>query len=80
MHYNTSYKDLPLAEKDAKALQDLRDYLGEERFADLTSRIKSVETPVSYKEFVMLMSLAGVEGYPVKAYYKFLYPNEEIPC
>ena len=68
-HYNTSYTDMTGEAKQAKAIQDIIDYTGEARFADLVDRlVKEYDRlPFTYEELVMPLSMFGIEGYPVKA-------------
>lgn len=79
MHYTISYKDGP--DKAAKALQDIREYVGEEHWARLGKLfIQPGETINGYgnaKEAVRMIRLAlcfaGVHGYPVRAYLQAVF-------
>lgn len=71
-HYNVNYAGLTDVEKSAKALQDIKDYLGEDKFESTTEIMRNGMIP--YEQFTMaMMFMAGIEGYPVKAWYEHVY-------
>lgn len=71
-HYTMSYAGLTDVEKSAKALQDIKDYLGEDKFESTTEIMRNEMIP--YEQFVMAMSvMAGIQGYPVQAWYEHVY-------
>lgn len=73
-HYNVSYEGLSDIEKHNKAIQDIKDYLGEEKFEQLTKQCKEEYPDLTLEQFRMSVSFAGVQGYPVKAWYNYIYP------
>lgn len=52
-------------EKREKAVADVREYLGEERFEMLTESIASGNFSDDFVD--MVMGVAGIQGYPVHA-------------
>ena len=74
MHYDIDYSsyDNPLA-KQAAALADVRDYLGQERFFNLVQEFRKVEY-MPLERFTLLMSISGISGYPVRAFHEYIFP------
>ena len=71
-HYYVNYEGMVEPAKSAKALQDIKDYLGVEMFNNVTDAMK--ETIYPFEQFQMtMMFMAGIEGYPVKAWYEHVY-------
>lgn len=71
-HYTMSYAGLTDEVKSAKALQDIKDYLGEDKFEEVSETMRNEMIP--YEQFVMAMSImAGIQGYPVQAWYEHVY-------
>lgn len=75
-HYDINYSDLPTkADKDAKALQDVKDYLSEKQWSYIQETFYSHKGfEISYsvaKQWLKAMSFAcmmtGIQGYPVRA-------------
>ena len=75
MHYKISYKDLPQAQADQKALRDIIDWMGIERFTEVTDEFRKME-PLDLDHFSLLVSFAGVAGYPVRAWYRDIWGQE----
>jgi hypothetical protein len=73
MHYDIDYSGLSEIEKHNKAIQDTKDYFGEEKFEKLVDTLKQSEPP-GMEIFAMMMDLGGVRGYPVKAMYNHVWP------
>lgn len=79
MHYEIRYEDGPA--KAAKALQDIRDYLGEEHWARLGELFvqpgATIDGYGNAKKAVQCVRLAlcfaGVRGYPVRAYLQAVF-------
>lgn len=70
-HYTISYEGLDPIEKHNKAIADIKEYVGEDRFKDLTARFK--EMSPSLEQFELMVSFAGVQGYPAKAWFNYCY-------
>jgi hypothetical protein len=76
MHYEVSYRaHEDVAAADAAAIADIRDWLGAERFATVDSVYRQLSEPVSLDLFRLQMSFAGIQGYPVAAWYRSLWPD-----
>ncbi len=65
MKTTISYKDSPSPAFDA--VQDIIDYLGTERYNKLSPAISLV---TNCGQFAMYCSLAGIHGFPVRAWYE----------
>lgn len=52
--------------KSFDALEDIRDYLGAARWEALYPQMKAVTHP---RQFTFFCSIAGIEGFPVTAWY-----------
>lgn len=72
-HYTTNYEGLSEIEKHNKAIEDIKDYMGAEKFEELTKRVKVEYPNWTLEQFRMAVSFAGVQGYPVKAWYNYIY-------
>lgn len=72
-HYDISYEGMTPQDAHAKALRDIEDYMGTDRFITLT-RVLREYPPQSIAAFHLQMSLAGVQGYPVRAYHDHIWP------
>lgn len=71
-HYTMSYAGLTDEVKSAKALQDIKDYLGEDKFEEVSKIMRNEMIP--YEQFVTAMAImVGIQGYPVKAWYEHVY-------
>lgn len=76
-HYTTDYSKIPEQEKAAKALKDIRAYLGDERFEQVEGIFRK-EGPIDIRSFAFNCSMfLGIEGYPVTVWHESLYgkPN-----
>lgn len=72
-HYTVDYSNLnddPIS-KHNKAIQDIKEYIGDDRFETLTEKFKQMSP--SLEQFELMVSFAGVQGYPVKAWYNYIY-------
>lgn len=72
-HYDVDYSALTPQEKFNKAIADIKDYMGEERYAKVVSLFK-LHPPIALEVFHLQMSFAGVQGYPVVAMYDEIWP------
>jgi len=74
MHYTTHYEGSPIVRHN-KAIADIKDWLGKERFETITKLMREKETEQPTLEvFTAIVSFAGVQGYPVKAWYNHCFP------
>lgn len=64
MKTTVDYSDDPAAKH--KAVEDIREYLGNKRYETVVPAMKSVSDP---HQFQMFCSLAGIHGFPVRAWY-----------
>lgn len=71
-HYDVDYTGLDPIEKHNKAIQDIKEYLGESRFEELTTMFREDEA-ITLREFQIAVSFAGVQGYPTKAWFNYCY-------
>jgi hypothetical protein len=81
MSRTIDYSDLSEDQKIAKALEDLKEWYGKDKFEQLSSEWKAVfpEEASSWAYFAKTVSISGVYGYPVEVWYKQLWPDAEIP-
>lgn len=73
MHTIISYKDLPLNERERAALDDVREYLSTRRFLNLVQKFREEKPDLSLGAFEVIISFAGISGYPVNVFYKHIY-------
>ena len=76
MHTTKDYSGLSEDEKQIKAISDIRDWLGVEKFNKLEREFK-LYGPVTEEQFGFLCSIAGISGYPVTAWYRSIYAADE---
>lgn len=72
-HYDIDYSGLDPIAKHEKALQDIVDYMGRDKFDRLVESLRKGEQ-LTLQHFRLVMSFAGVQGYPVKALYNHIWP------
>lgn len=78
MHYNIDYTGLSPQAKHNKAIADIIDYMGKARYNKATDMF-SKRSPMSFEQFQLACSFAGVQGYPVKAWYSECWPYAPQP-
>lgn len=71
-HYEIDYSVITDENaKQEKALNDIRDYIGIDRFVKLTAEfVNAVNDGATEEQFHFWLSFAGIQGYPVSAWYK----------
>jgi len=74
-HYTVDYTALTGEAKREKALRDIEDYLGKERYDYLTEVLANGEG-YDLETFSMIVSFAGVQGYPAKAWWEHCFQGE----
>ncbi len=72
-HYDVDYSKLTPQAKYNKAIADIKDYMGEERYNKVIGLFKQMQ-PIPLEKFHLQMSFAGVQGYPVVAMYDEIWP------
>lgn len=65
MHYTRDYTKSPA--KSFDAVQDIIEYLGEKKYNKISPLISTIK---DQKKFAAYCSLAGISGFPVKAWYE----------
>lgn len=77
-HYTVDYSKMTPNEKHRQALCDIEDFLGAVRFAGMYMDFTRVRDEEGYiptlDAFHMIMSFAGVRGYPATALYNEIWP------
>ena len=76
--YTINYEKLTEDEKREKAMKDIAQYVGDERLKMLNEAFRA-EGKMPYDNFVPYANLAGVAGYPVKAWYEHLWGVDGSP-
>lgn len=78
MHYEIDYKRFAtVAERDAAAVADVREFMGAERFDTVRGLFAQLE-PVALDLFRLQMSFAGIQGYPVEALHRLFWPDQLV--
>lgn len=72
MKQTVNYSDLPVGNKQQSALDDIRRFLGLDHFNQLTADFRAYR-PLEINQFSMFAGIAGIEGYPVEVWYKYIY-------
>lgn len=72
MTYEVNYSGLEGNAKRAKALADIVDYIGWEKFADVHNKVLTGEK-LTWAEWEMCVSFVGIQGYPAIAWYEHIY-------
>lgn len=76
MHYDIDYSGLKGQAKIDKALQDTKDWLGEDKLNKIIEIVKGDMYTLS--QFRLALSFAGVKGYPVCALYIHIWGQEKF--
>lgn len=67
MKTTINYTSLEGAAKAKKAIADIKSYLGNKKYAEVAPEMALVTNP---KQFAFYCMIAGIEGYPVVAWYE----------
>lgn len=78
-HYTIDFNALPEADRDAAAIESIRDWLGGERYASLNRDLPLAYEVMNIDHFRLMMSFAGIEGFPVTVWHRHLWPAQESP-
>jgi hypothetical protein len=76
MHYKVDYKGMSPEDKQKKAVEDIKEYLGEKKFNEMESKFKEAGV-VDPGQFEFICMVGGIEGYPVGAWYMSLFGDNE---
>lgn len=77
MHYNIRYGELPPNEAQAKAIADIREYVGDECFEKINSELIASRDRgwcPTLDGFCLTLFLFPVSGYPLQAWYNEIFP------
>ena len=80
-HYIINYAGLSEQEAHDKAIADIKDWLGEDRYLKITEGCKTAvdidgnPSVLTWRQWRYAMFLSGIEGYPLKVWYKEIWPN-----
>lgn len=82
MHYYIDYRSLSDTDAKAKAISDIKDWLGEERYLAITKGCREAidengqPEVLTFRQWRMAMFLSGIEGYPLKVWYNEIWPGQ----
>ena len=68
--YYTGYDHLDGDEKARAGVQDVVDWLGQEKFDEITAALRQEDPQPSLEKFRIIAGFGGVSGYPVQAWYE----------
>jgi len=74
-HYTIDYEGLTPQEAYNKSIENIKEYLGEERFDKITAGFRH-DCPggLSLEQFEFYLCLVGVSGFPVRAWHDHVFP------
>lgn len=79
-HYTVNYAGLPNREKRQRALWDCRDFMGLRQYNKVRSDMRkhfrdnpTRRTATMLRQITGMMSLAGIQGYPARAFVLHCY-------
>ena len=75
MHTTIDYGKLEGKAKEDKAIADIVNWLGKERYEKLTAEFKKEPKQPTLDGFHLMCSIAGISGYPVTVWYRRLWPK-----
>lgn len=73
-HYTMDYSNMTPQQAYDKCISDIKDYLGEEKFEDISKQFRSEVPDMSIETFAFYLEICGVQGFPVLAWYDHVYP------
>lgn len=77
MHHNIDYSILTPNEKQAKAIADIREYVGEDFFQKINTELVASRNRgwcPTFDGFCLTLFLFPVSGYPLQAWYNEIFP------
>lgn len=78
MHYIIDYSWLDSQAKHDKAIADIREYMGNAKYEQVKAEFQRQPSPIAFERFQFYLSIAGIQGYPVKAMYQECWPHAEV--
>ena len=72
-HYDVDYAGLQPQAAHEKAIQDIKDYLGDHKYAEVTALAKK-HSPMTTEQWAYNLLLSGIQGYPVRAWHDEIWP------
>lgn len=78
MHHDIRYNDDDTKVNEAKAIQDMRDWFGNDKFEELVVNVKLdvEEGRIKNADYIRIaISMGGVEGYPVDVFIATYCPS-----
>lgn len=73
MSHHTIKYDLDSPDAEAKAIDDIIDFLGQERFDTISTALEiAIKDGATVDQLRIPLSFAGVQGFPVVAWYNHL--------
>jgi hypothetical protein len=72
MSYTTDYTGLDPITAHNRAIRDIIDYMGQEKFDERTAELRKEQ--LTLEVFQLVVSFCGVRGYPAKAWFNYCYP------
>lgn len=68
MHATVDYANYENTEsKDAAAVKDCLDYLGDERFNKTVQYLRNCQNAKNFRSALFALSMSGISGYPIHA-------------
>lgn len=76
-HYDVDYSKMEENDRRVKAIDDIKEYVGEAKFDELNKMLEEyvLEKRPSLDAFRMTLFMFPVSGYPIKAWYETLQPS-----
>lgn len=76
MHQEVDYsRERDPDAKRRAAVSDVKKWLGARKFREVTEAFGREPAPVEEEKFAFLCGIAGIQGYPVKAWRETLWPE-----
>ena len=72
MHVNIDY-GTPSKEADLQALQDIKEWVGEEKYEKFVADLRSAKKQYTEDQFDIMLGIGGISGYPVRAFRRYVY-------
>lgn len=77
MSYTINYSGIKdLEEKENRAIEDCKAYLGQELFDDMVEKLKG-GSPVIINEAQVILGFVGIQGYPAEVFAKRYFNLKE---
>lgn len=72
MSYDINYTDMDPDTRHVRAINDIKEYLGEEKFREFTAVFRCAEN-LSEIEFIVGCFIVGIQGTPVNEWYDYCF-------